>query len=180
MKLLKAGLWFAVVSSSLLCLAQSAQAHGGHDPRLKVFISENEIRVETSLDVGVFMQFDTNKDGHLTVSEYETQYRDIAAWIDENVQLTGNNAKSVTPYFSDAPIVGRGHLQSSNKVENVKILRRYKLGVGPGDQTLNIKLYEHSPQLLYTRAGRLDDLFKFNICITAESDGNEITCRSSL
>lgn len=180
MSLLKAGLLFAAVSSSFLFSGQTALAHGGHDPRLKVFVSENEIRVETSLDVEAFMKFDANKDGRLTVNEYETQYQNIAVWIDENVQLKGDDANPVTPYFSDAPIVGRGHLQSSDKVENVKILRRYKLGVRPGDQTLNIKLYEHSPQLLYTRAGRLDDLFKFNICVTVESDSDETACRSSL
>jgi len=166
----------AVISLALISL--EAFAHGGHDPRLKVAVSETEIRVETSLDVEAFMAFDTNNDGKLTVTEYETHSKDIAVWVDSNLQLLDENEKPLKAYFADAPIVDRDHLKKKSPIENIKILRRYKFDENPGALKLAVMFYDHSPELLYTRAGSFETLFKFELCVSAELGGKHATCLS--
>lgn len=176
----KFGYYLSGVVFSLAFFSVKAFAHGGHDPRLKVAVSETEIRVETSLDVEAFMAFDTNNDGKLTVTEYETHSKEIAAWVDSNLQLIDENEKPLKAYFADAPIVDRDHLKKKSPIENIKILRRYKFDENPGALKLAVMFYDNSPELLYTRAGSLETLFKFDICVPAISEGKDMTCLSSL
>ena len=171
---------FGGIVFGLACLNGKAFAHGGHDPRLKVMVSETEIRVETSLDAKAFMEFDTNGDGRLSVGEYEAQLKTIRTWLDEHLNLESVNSDRLQPYFADAPIVGRGNLEKIDVVENVKIFRRYRLDNNPTALKLTVKLYDESPQLLYSRSGSLEELFSFSICFSGRLESEQMVCKSSL
>jgi len=152
-----------VVSATPLALA-----HGGHDPRLKISLSETEIRIETSLDIERFLEFDTNGDGALSVAEYNAQYEIIAIWIDQNLKLLDFENSAVTAYFSDAPIIDRAHLSKTDAIENIKILRRYKLVQAEAGSRaawrLYVDIFDHDPDVLYMRSGAWSQLAKFEIC----------------
>lgn len=168
-----------IVSAGLVLTAPLAYGHGGHDPRLKISVSDTEIRIETSLNVETFLDFDTNKDGGVSVSEYETQYDAIAAWIDARLQLMDDEQKTLRPYFADAPIVDRGHLSQEDAVDNIKILRRYKFDKNTHALNLTLSLYNHSPQLLYSRAGSFETLLTFELCLLNLTNNKKSLCRTS-
>ena len=168
-----------IVSAGLLLTAPLAYGHGGHDPRLKISVSDTEIRIETSLNVETFLDFDMNKDGDVSVDEYETQYDAIATWIDARLHLKDEKQTALKPYFADAPIVDRGHLSQEDAVENIKILRRYKFDKNTHALKLTLALYDHSPQLLYARAGSFESLLSFELCLLNLTDDKKSLCRSS-
>lgn len=163
---------------ALLSSASTALAHGGHDPRLKIAANETEIRIETSLSVKSFLEFDVDKDGRLSVSEFESQYNVIAAWVDMRLQLHDTSGRVLKPYFSDSPIIDRAHLDKHDAIDNIRILRRYKLVKKLDALTLTVNLFDHDPQVLFSISGMFLSLPAFTLCLDSHLKGEIRTCRS--
>lgn len=121
-------LCFALFAALLpLSVGSAAFAHGGHDPRVKVWVSTAEIRLETSLSVNKLPLDDVNKDGKISKAEYLGAISDIMDWTRDRIQLTGPYGSSIDLVFEDAPIVSGDLLQDEDPVTHFKILKRFKL-----------------------------------------------------
>lgn len=162
----------------LVFLSVETFAHGGHDSRLKISMSESEIRIETSVNAETFQTFDINEDGRLAVNEFELQRAGIVEWIDDRFQLLDSENQAVKAYFSDAPIVDRAHLSETDHVKNIKIIRRYKRDKTMFRYTFKTSILGHDPQLLFRRSGSLTSMsqYKFEICISGKDKPTQADC----
>lgn len=144
----------------------SAFAHGGHDPRIKLAVNDQEIRFETSLEASLFLGFDSNQDGELSVLEYEMQYEDIAKWIDGRLSLRNRDSRKIPAYFADAPIIGRAYLENEDAISHIKVLRRYKLDAQNPPRVLGFTLSPQNPSFAFSKAPSFAMMADFQICTT--------------
>ena len=171
----------ALILATVLCtLSLKSFAHGGHDPRIKVSVSEEEIWFETSLPGEMLKTFDKNFDGKIVVAEYEEQFEDISVWIDKKVKLVSSgNTTAVNAYFADAPIIGRARMTQTDTVEHFKVLRRYKIRDKHQWHKLMLTIsFDEAPDFFYTRTGNLDHTFKFSICLPRNVMAKLLKCNS--
>lgn len=165
------------VSSVFLGLGYAgiAHAHGGYDPRLKLAVSESELRLEISVAADDLLEFDENKDGAIQAAEFKTAYKDIAIWIENRLSLTDQNDARLLPIFADASIVDGDHFEGEQAIAHIKIRRRYKLKASVDNLRLSTELYQNFPVLVYSLTGQFETLKPLELCLTA---GQETQCQN--
>ncbi len=156
------------VLTAIVSLTPAALAHGGHDPRLKISVSGAEIRLEVGIEAGGLGAFDTDKNGVISIAEYETRYAEISDFIDTKISLSLEPDEVLPAYFSDAPIVDRDHIPSGGGVKYIKILRRWKLPSGAESLTVMSGLSGLNPDVLISRSGAFDSMADLKICTASE------------
>lgn len=160
-----------VLGATFAGLSFTVFAHGGHDPRVKIAMTDREIRFETSVRADYFMRYDTNRDGVLSKQEFLSLHTAVLNWLDNKITLMDSDGLRLKPYFSDAPIVGGDMLEDGDAIKYVKIIRRYKIQDSADALQLNLDIFEnshHSPYIYLSQAGKMSALKNFAVCLPME------------
>ena len=123
-------------------------AHKGTDHRLKIFVQNDQILCEAHLEASQLVEdFDENGDRAISVAEFSNNAANIEAWIDERIQLVAGNGLPVEASYSDAPIENFETLSQDDKVEHIRIIRRYALPSKNEELWLLYNLFEFDTQI---------------------------------
>lgn len=122
---------------ALFVTVRDSQAHGGHDPRVKVRLTGPEVRVEMTLSAAVLAVFDTDGDGALRVDEVLAGQAGIARWIDDRLALVVDGQRPA-PSFSDVTVAGFADRGPRDAIRHLRVLRRYPIEPGAGTGVLQI------------------------------------------
>ncbi|MEM9495841.1 MAG: hypothetical protein AAGA09_07545 [Pseudomonadota bacterium] len=114
------------VLCALLSLPGAAFAHAGHQEGVRIFIGKKDVRVRAQLPAHAFLAFDTNKDGDLSVGEFNTQFEKILAFAEARFMALDATGGGVSPVMSDMRIEGIDHMAPDAALLHVVIDRRYK------------------------------------------------------
>lgn len=141
-----------IVAIYISCMP-SAEAHKSHASILNVSIVENNISLETVLEMKHLKAFDTNKDGKISKLEFDNQQKEISHWVDENINLITQSAVDFTTLFSDMPISNYSTLREDEAIKHLRILRRYKASKDALPLFISVNLFDASsrqPFLIYS------------------------------
>lgn len=114
---------FGALSCALFSFA--AQAHGGHDDRLKVRATDTALVIDTHIAAGDLLAFDTNRDGRLTAWEFRTAQDEIKAWIASRLTLRQSSGEALIPAYFDIPVSAGDMSHAEGEIEFVRVLQRY-------------------------------------------------------
>ena len=102
-----------------------ASAHGGHDDRFKVNVTDTRLDVELHLQPDFLTQFDDDGNGSLSVNEYRLHKTELSNWIDRHLVLIGRGERVIRASFADMPIVGS--LNDEEAINSIRVIRRYPI-----------------------------------------------------
>lgn len=122
---------------ALFATVCGSQAHGGHDPRVKVRLTGQEVRVEITLSAATLAAFDTDGDGALRVDEVLAGQARIARWVDDRLALVIDGRRPA-PSFSDVTIAGFADRGPRDAIRHLRVLRRYPIESGADAAVLQI------------------------------------------
>lgn len=139
----------------LLFASSIVAAHGGHDERLKLHLSERGLVFETHLPANALAAFDSDCDGMLTAAEFRENVKDIKDWVRPQVLVSTGDGTVLHPVFFDMPISEGDRSHDAGEVRFVRVRQHYELGES-GGLSVAIKLREgEKRQLLFSKNGKI-------------------------
>lgn len=139
------------------CLGASAQvqAHGGHDERIKLRLSDKRLVFETHIPARLLSRFDMDGNGTLSASEFRARISDIRQWVSDNVIVRNAIDGPLEPAFFDMPVSQGDISHADGHIEFVRIIRLYERPEAPG-LSIHISLFEkESKPVLLFRGGQV-------------------------
>jgi hypothetical protein len=117
----------AILAILVVQMSPIASAHGGHDDRFKVNVTDTHVNVELHLQPGFLTQFDENGNGSLSVDEYRNHKTELSDWVDRHLVLIGQGQRVIQASFADMPIVGFDALEDDAAINSIRVIRRYPI-----------------------------------------------------
>ena len=130
-----------IVAILVYQMSATASAHGGHDDRFKVNVTDTRVDVELHLQADFLTQFDDNGNGSLSMGEYRIHKTELSNWIDRHLVLIGRGERVIRANFADMPIVGFDTLEDEAAINSIRVIRRYPIEANESMQ-LQIGLFK--------------------------------------
>jgi hypothetical protein len=116
-----------IVAILVYQMSAIVSAHGGHDDRFKVNVTDTSVDVELHLQPDFLTQFDDNGNGSLSVDEYRNHKTELSDWVDRHLVLIGQDERVIQASFADMPIVGFDTLEDEAAINSIRVIRRYPI-----------------------------------------------------
>ena len=145
-----------IVAILVYQISVATSAHGGHDDRFKVNVTDTRLDVELHLQPDFLTQFDDNGNGSLSMDEYRIHKAELSDWVDRHLVLVGRDERVIRASFADMPIVGFDTLEDEAAIDSIRVIRRYPIEANESIQ-LQVGLFDArsapKPFVLWRREG---------------------------
>lgn len=117
----------AVLSVIAMFLAGfgSALAHGSDHLRLYLRVGEERTILSVTVDADLFLQFDSDQNGEVSVGEFLEQHNLMNAYVNENLMLLNAQNEALSPVLSDLVVQAIEGKPEDHPISRVKIIRYY-------------------------------------------------------
>lgn len=135
---------------ALLSIAMlPAHAHRPDNEMLRLSLADDTVRLMTSIEGRQLLEFDIDRDGALSRLEFDTQFDDIAAWVDRHISVVGADSHEAEVVFTDMPVPDHSQLSDGDPVTHVRIIRNYRVGAGKMVPIVRFDLFDRSHAVAY-------------------------------
>jgi hypothetical protein len=131
----------AVLSALALSFlgASVALAHGGHDHTLRVVAGPNQVGLNMRVHPDLFIQFDSDQNGEISIGEYRQQLDQINDFVDQHLRIVDSEGQIATPTMRDLTAAHVHNMDDDEALPDIRIVRMFSnLEASPAHLALSL------------------------------------------